>query len=236
MHQQPTPEQIQERFSSLPKDLQNAITSNTVTENMQAIGEKYKLRLDKTGLMIQEVGMIMLGFEKTAEFVHNLQTKLEVDRETAESIAVDVDTQVFEGIRSSLREVQLGEHGEQHHDQEHGTSPVRDSLIRDIERNAAPVETFTSGTDYSPNMFGSSKSTAVSGQAWAPEDVPSEDKPLSQTYADVVPLTPPPTPYEAHISEEEKIDPTKSFQDHLKKKISVVKEQLSADPYREPIE
>ncbi len=231
MKPDPTPEEIKARFESLPEDMQAAVTSDSVIEHIKQIAEKYSLRIDKTDRLIQEVALIMLGFQKGNEFVQNLQRQLEVTRETAESIAVDVDSKVFDSIRDSLKSVQLDSHGSLHHDEDHGNSPVRDSLIKDIERGAQiPVESFSSTSDYSFSGFSNAGDAALSGEAWTPtqHDVYAPQVAVEQQVAA--------TPYQVHISQEEKIDPTKSFQDHLQKKIEIVKEQVANDPYREPIE
>ena len=215
-----TPEQLQEKFDSLPQDIQQAITSETVSGNLEILGQKYSLRVDKIGDLIDEVGMVMLGFKKSSDFIGSLSKRLEIDRETAESLAVDIDNDVFKKIRESLRNVQFGsEHvdtPEEHEDPDYGHSPTRDSLLKEVERHGADDPAF-SGSDYSADGFAADKQENVHATV-APA-------PIDQ-----------PTPYESHvIPEEEKNDPTKTFKDHLEKKVEAVRDVVSTDPYRESI-
>lgn len=209
----PTKEQLEERYYSLPEDIQQAITSEEVSRSLENVGTKYKLRMDKTGEMIDEVGMVMLGFSQSAEFIDNLTRRLKVDRETAESLAVDIDNDVFKKIRESLREVQFGERGDQQSPeaaQAGGDSPVRDSLLKEVEKHGnEDTPGFAATTDYSADAFGLS----------SPE-----------------PARPKPTPYQESVSKEEKLDPNKTFKDHLEKKIEAEKPKINADPYRESID
>ncbi len=134
-----TQDMINQRYAELPADIQRVITSDLVSNNLEVLGQKYKLRVDKVGDLIDEVGMVMLGFKKSSDFIGNLSRRLEIDRETAESMAVDIDNEVFKKIRESLRTVQFGsghpDTPEAHEDPDYGHSPTRDSLIQDIERH-----------------------------------------------------------------------------------------------------
>jgi len=216
---QVTKEQVSEKFESLPDDIKRAITDDSVSENLKQLGFKYKLRVDKIGDLIDEVGMVMLGFKKTGDFINALSRRLELDRETAESLAIDVDNEVFKKIRESLRSVQF-DPGERKTkpvaDPDYGHSPARDSLLQEVERHGnidgevadqrqAPA--FVSSSDYSANSFAES---------------PSQMTPVESD----------PTPYEqTTISPEEKTDPTKSFKDHLEKKMESAKPIVNADPF-----
>jgi len=54
---QVTKEQVSEKFESLPDDIKRAITDDSVSENLKQLGFKYKLRVDKIGDLIDEVGI-----------------------------------------------------------------------------------------------------------------------------------------------------------------------------------
>lgn len=99
-------EYCQKVFDTLPKDLQDAITSIDTTTALQEIGSKNNLLLDKQGELGSEVGYVMMGLTKTKDFVRNLQNRLGVNLETANSIAKDVNDKIFLKIRESLRQAQ----------------------------------------------------------------------------------------------------------------------------------
>lgn len=140
-----TPEQIHERFESLPDDIQTVISAPETAELIESIGRNRGLRIDKIGALIEYSGLIMLGFIKSNEFVNNLAWELQISKEQAESLAVDIDSRVFSRMRSSLRQVQYQSTADKSFDDtnsdEAGESPVRDSLLADIEKAAAPSTT-----------------------------------------------------------------------------------------------
>ncbi len=217
-----TQELLEERLNSLPEDIRRAVTDDAVLRDIQELGNKYTLRLDKIGILTNEVALVMLGLKKTSDFIRSLSKELEIDRETAESLAIDVDNEVFRKVRESLRTVQFGDDTSPAAaaplaDPEHGDSPARDSLLKEVEMHgndgvAVGATEFTSSSDYSADAFG-------------------QEQPVQTAY------TPAPTPYEqTAISDEERLDPTKTFKDHLEKKMESVKTQVNADPYKESIE
>jgi len=206
-----------ERFDSLPKDMQRAINDDSVSDAIREIGDKYEVRMDKMERLVSEVGLIMLGFKKTNEFIKSLSTELEIDRETAESIAIDVDSEVFKKIRESLRTVQFDQDSQTaDHDKGHEDvvpSPGRDSLLKEIEDHASnKVDTSDmtssySGTDYDPSSFASTVEPSVLNkqrkqdtyrESTAPDPAPMEQEPLAPT----TPL-PMETPFEREQHEEQ---------------------------------
>jgi len=212
-----TKEMAFERFDSLPKDMQRAINDDSVSDAIREIGDKYEVRMDKMERLVSEVGLIMLGFKKTNEFIKSLSTELEIDRETAESIAIDVDSEVFKKIRESLRTVQFDQDSQTaDHDKGHEDvvpSPGRDSLLKEIEDHASnKVDTSDmtssySGTDYDPSSFASTVEPSVLNkqrkqdtyrESTAPGPTPMEQEPLAPT----TPL-PMETPFEREQHEEQ---------------------------------
>lgn len=225
-----TPEMISEKFNSLPVDMQEAISSDQVSQHLETLGLKYKLRVDRMGDMIDEVGLVMLGFKKSSAFIDSLVHRLDIDRETAESLAIDIDNDVFRKIRESLREVQFAKDNPDEIvalEADHEQSPARDSLLKEVERHGndgtsvgdSEATGFTSSSDYSADAFGG-----------------AQIQPQGTQEAAVVAPEEKPTPYEQTvITEEEKNDPSKTFKDHLEKKVQEAAPIVSSDPYRESV-
>jgi len=246
-----TEQQIQERLRGLPQEMFDAVTSDERVTEIQGVAVKYNLRIDKVEDLIQEVGFVMLGFKKSHEFVKSLSKKLEVDQETAESIAIDVDEQVFKKIRKSLQEVQYGEEFNGAHDMEQeevGASPARDSLIKEVESHAQgenPLAAVSSSANYDPSLFASAPAVSSSATSKPAAD-PYREVPVG--FETVAVSEPAPTPFESHRTEVNpseipqetimnKIDPSESFKEVLAKKVDpVVKATANQDPYRESID
>lgn len=254
----PTPKEISDKFQELPEDMKKAISDETVAYNLQEIGNKYGLRVDKIDTFISEVSLIMLGFKKTNEFIKSLVAELDVDKETAESIAIDVDNKVFKKIRESLQSVQYGETAE--HDKAHEDvvpSPARDSLLKEIEdhatdgQNPAPADISStySGGDYNPASFASTvepsaikarrdtyrESITMDAQADEPQE------PLPETPYERVQHEPTPESDPMKLGQviQKPTDGTPQLKPAIEKTPPVqpeVKAQINNDPYRESID
>ena len=98
-------QEYQKRLQSLPEDLRGAFNTESVTDTIVEIGKGQGLTIDKIGELGDEIGLVMLGITKTADFIKNLSERLEVDREKARLIAEDVNQKVFQPVRASLRKV-----------------------------------------------------------------------------------------------------------------------------------
>ncbi len=99
-----TNEYIKDKFLKLPKEVQVAITAPDLMLKMRSIGDKYKLLLDKQGDLQRQILIVMLGLIPSSEFVSSVSEVLGISEETANSIAADVNEQIFNPIRTHLRE------------------------------------------------------------------------------------------------------------------------------------
>jgi hypothetical protein len=118
-----TEEQIQERFKQLPKEVQEAVTSADVHDKILGVAKKYGLHVDQEGELVDQIGLIMLGLSPSKDFVKNFSSSAEVDVKTATSIAEDINKEIFDEIRESMREI------------EHNVETEQNSQsISDIER------------------------------------------------------------------------------------------------------
>lgn len=98
-----TAEEIQNKFDSLPKASQEAVSSVEVAKIIQEIGKQHGLLIDQTGELIDLVGLVMLGLVPSGEFVKNFSGEAGVDYKTASAIADEINTQVFSKIRETMR-------------------------------------------------------------------------------------------------------------------------------------
>jgi hypothetical protein len=101
-----TSEQIQERFETLPTDLQEAVSSPEVNEIIQEIGRKHDLHIDQVGELVDAIGLVMLGLVPAKDFVRTFSEESGVEQKTAEQIADDINKEVFSQIRSSIQKME----------------------------------------------------------------------------------------------------------------------------------
>ncbi len=103
-----TPEQIKERYDTLPIDIRQAIDSVDTTNAVVDIGQKYDLMYDQISELVDEVGLVMVGLTPSARFVNNLARRMQVDMGEAMLIAQDINKGVFDKLRESLKNIEAG--------------------------------------------------------------------------------------------------------------------------------
>lgn len=96
-------EQKQEIFANLPADLREAILSVETAEKLQNIASKHSLMMDQVSELSDEIGLLMLGLTKQSSFVKNVSSRLGISSGKADEVARDVNEQIFDAIRESLR-------------------------------------------------------------------------------------------------------------------------------------
>lgn len=95
-------EQTQTIFQSLPVELQDAILSAENAETIFEIGKKHGLLMDKSGELGEEIGYVMLGITKAADFPSVLKDRLDLPEEKVSFIVKDIDEKIFKPIRAHL--------------------------------------------------------------------------------------------------------------------------------------
>ncbi len=94
---------LMDRFERLPKTLREAISSIETADNIQEIGEKYKLHIDQVGKLGSETGLVMLGFTRPYLFPAKVAQALNIPREEASKIAQDINEKIFSQIREFIQ-------------------------------------------------------------------------------------------------------------------------------------
>lgn len=98
-------QELRERIKTLPPDLTDAVFSPDIAEILLSIGKKYGLMIDKVGELSSATNHVILGALHPRDFIPTLEDVLKIDRETAQKIAQEVNTEIFAKIRESLRKV-----------------------------------------------------------------------------------------------------------------------------------
>lgn len=94
---------VQERYAELPPDIRQAVEAADLDTRVQTIGAKHRLHLDQMGVLQDEVLLVMLGFETPEKFVDAVVRATNISREEAAAIATDINTEVIDPIRESLK-------------------------------------------------------------------------------------------------------------------------------------
>jgi len=78
-------------------------------KSISQIGDKYDLMIDIQDELGAEVKDVIRGYKPSKDFISNIQKRLEIDNATANSIALDVNKEIFEKIRDKLQKIQAEE-------------------------------------------------------------------------------------------------------------------------------
>ena len=100
---------LEKLYEQLPQNVQEAISSVAIAEKLQEIAKKNGLHIDEAGIVSDEATMVMLGIENPKDFVYGLQNKLKLPREKVVELAKNVDKEIFEPIRESLKKMYTDE-------------------------------------------------------------------------------------------------------------------------------
>lgn len=104
-----TVDEIQNKFDSLPEELQEAITSSDVNDALEDIAKQNGLQLDQLGELVDLVGLIILGLVPSSDFIREFSREAEVSEKQARRIAEDVNGQIFAKLRTSIRIIETRE-------------------------------------------------------------------------------------------------------------------------------
>ncbi len=103
-----TKKELYERFENLPDDVQEAFLSVDTYKTIKKIVDKFKLHIDQSGILSEEIGLVMLGVTRPENFLSVLEKKLNIPLETAGEIVKEINTTIFFPIRASLEEINNG--------------------------------------------------------------------------------------------------------------------------------
>ncbi len=100
-----TKEQKKELFQNLPDDVKEAVSSVETTDIIIELEKKYKLHIDQTGELSNEVLLLTLGVTSPQKFIDNLESRLRISRDVAAQITADVNEKIFRPVRESLMKI-----------------------------------------------------------------------------------------------------------------------------------
>jgi len=132
--------QFNERYDKLPPIVKQAIDAVETTDLIQTISETHKLHIDQMGEFSNQIGLVMLGVVKPQEFIPNLREKLKISDEEARALALEVNEQIFNSIRESLKQVHaMGEIAKE----EEGKAKVgpSDGAPKELTKKETDIET-----------------------------------------------------------------------------------------------
>ncbi len=96
---------VKKQWQKMPVEIQNALSVSGWENKIIELGKRHGLRVDQLGMFQQETLLVLLGLVHPDQYIHELQTRLNVVAPKAEALANDADKEIFSGIREKLKEV-----------------------------------------------------------------------------------------------------------------------------------
>lgn len=93
---------VDERFASLPKDVQDAIASSGYQNALLEIGKANNFNIEMMGMLDNTTTKMMLGVIHPEEYSMKISSAMNISKEKADIIAKDVNEKILKNIRTSL--------------------------------------------------------------------------------------------------------------------------------------
>src|SRR3989344_9657195 len=100
-----TKEQVQEKFKTLPEDIQGLIMDDDFGPAVTLLCKELGVDAVKALDVEDETLHVLIGISDPKDFIHNIQTKIGVDEEKARAIAEKVNDEIFQLVKESLKVV-----------------------------------------------------------------------------------------------------------------------------------
>jgi hypothetical protein len=94
---------LDERFATLPQDVQEAILDSNYQKELYMIANESKLSIDQMGKLEKATNKILLGIEHPDKYASILASELALSNEQALEIASKVNERVLKNIREQLK-------------------------------------------------------------------------------------------------------------------------------------
>jgi len=98
-------EQLWELYKNLPKNLQNALFSLEIGDNIYEICERNGVEGEKASEVNKNIGYVFLGLLPPSGFQEVLKREIGLPPKTAENISIEIEKFVFLPLRKNLEAI-----------------------------------------------------------------------------------------------------------------------------------
>ncbi len=100
-----TEQKITEKYEDLPQDLKDVLSSVSTSTAIENIAAKYRLDEEKTTMLIQLVGLAILGFVSFEDMKEEMKETISIDLSIIPLIAEEIRQKIFLPVMNSLQKV-----------------------------------------------------------------------------------------------------------------------------------
>lgn len=94
---------IEEQLKKVPEDIKKAFFSIETAKKIKDVGEDNGLLLDQIDMLIEEVGLTIIGLKPSDQFINTLMKNLGVNQKVAEKISDEINNKILSGIKRKSR-------------------------------------------------------------------------------------------------------------------------------------
>ena len=98
-----TEQKISEKFQGLPQDLKDVLSSADTSVIIGNIATKYRLDEEKTAMLIQLVGLVILGFVSFENMKEEMKETIDISSQFIPLIADEIRQKIFSPVINSLQ-------------------------------------------------------------------------------------------------------------------------------------
>ncbi len=98
-------EQLWELYKDLPKNLQNALFSSEIGDNIYEICERNGVEGKKASEVSKNIGYVFLGLLPPSDFQQVLKKEIGLTPKTAEDISIEIERFIFLPLRKNLEAI-----------------------------------------------------------------------------------------------------------------------------------
>lgn len=107
MDQKELSEILKNNWDIVPEDIRTLVLSTDFETKLNWVGGKYNLTAEQIDTLKQETIFVLIGLTELAGFMDSVSSELVISKEQARVISQEVGTQVFAGVKESLKEIGL---------------------------------------------------------------------------------------------------------------------------------
>jgi len=105
-------ESISQVMRTLPPIIRDYLSAGKYTTVARNLTTKYGLRIDQAGVLEREIMLLLMGIETPQEFAQALTEEARLDKKIVDSIALDVNEQVFIPLRTEEQKIGMSKMSE----------------------------------------------------------------------------------------------------------------------------
>lgn len=95
---------LDERFSNLPKEVQDAIGQSDYQSKLYTISQNHKLNIEQTGILDEITTKVILNTIHPDQFENSLADKLNIGKDEVSKIVAEVNDNILKNIRETLKQ------------------------------------------------------------------------------------------------------------------------------------